>query len=202
MTVVCGCLARSVRDAARYYDVCAGFDATDPYSLPRESLGWEHGLGSTDLRGKRAVIAPTLGSAVVAPAVIERIIEAGTQLVADAGLELVDVEVSLPPIDWEWAVANQVSLCNELGDRWPDCEPLMTKAMAHGIKLGLERFDMRTAARVEATRTAANERMAALFDLVDVVDLRGRIPTWPSRPGSRSTPASQARRCLPATTGR
>lgn len=169
MTVVSGCLARSVRDAARYYDVCAGFDATDPYSLPREALGWEEGLGSTDLRGKRAVIAPTLGSAVVAPAVVERIVEAGMQLVADAGLELVDVDLNLPPIDWEWAVANQVSLCNELGDRWPECEPLMTKAMAHGIKLGLERFDMRTAARVEATRTAANERMAALFAQVDVV---------------------------------
>ena len=33
-TVVLGNLARSVRDAARYYDVCAGYDPADPSSLP------------------------------------------------------------------------------------------------------------------------------------------------------------------------
>ena len=36
-TVVLGCLARSVRDAARYYDVCAGYDPIDPSSLPKHT---------------------------------------------------------------------------------------------------------------------------------------------------------------------
>ena len=36
-TVVLGCLARSVRDAARHYDVCAGYDPIDPASLPRQA---------------------------------------------------------------------------------------------------------------------------------------------------------------------
>ena len=40
LTVVLGCLARSVRDVARWYDVCAGHDSRDPYSLP-EVDGWE-----------------------------------------------------------------------------------------------------------------------------------------------------------------
>ncbi len=39
-TIVLGCLARSVRDAARYYDVCAGNDAYDPSSLPARG-DWE-----------------------------------------------------------------------------------------------------------------------------------------------------------------
>ena len=43
---------RSVRDAARYYDVCAGVDAFDPSTIPSPG-GWEAGLGSHDLRGKR-----------------------------------------------------------------------------------------------------------------------------------------------------
>ena len=38
-TVVCGNLSRSVRDAARYYDVCAGTDPYDPTSLPNPG-GW------------------------------------------------------------------------------------------------------------------------------------------------------------------
>ena len=57
LTVVIGCLARSVRDVARWYDVCAGYDSRDPYSLPRID-GWERDLGTHDLAGKTAVIAP------------------------------------------------------------------------------------------------------------------------------------------------
>ena len=59
-TVVLGCLARSVRDAARYYDVCAGYDPLDPSSLPKRP-GWEAGLGTHDLRGRRVAIVPALG---------------------------------------------------------------------------------------------------------------------------------------------
>ena len=57
MTVVLGCQSRSVRDVARWYDVCAGFDPRDPYSLPKVD-GWEmlrrvqerHGVGSIPVR--------------------------------------------------------------------------------------------------------------------------------------------------------
>ena len=168
MTVVSGCLARSVRDAARWYDVCAGFDARDPYSLPAEA-DWEAGLGSTDLRGLRAVISPDLGLAIISDAVRARVQEAGEALAASIGLDLVDVEVSLPSITWEWAVANQVGLVREVGDLWPDCEEQMTKSMAFGVRMGIERFDIEVAGRVEAARTEANRRMADLFDSVDVV---------------------------------
>jgi aspartyl-tRNA(Asn)/glutamyl-tRNA(Gln) amidotransferase subunit A len=168
MTVVSGCLARSVRDAARWYDVCAGFDARDPYSLPAEA-DWEAGLGSTDLRGLRAVISPDLGSAIISDAVRARVLEAGEALAASTGLDLVDVEVSLPSITWEWAIANQVGLVREVGDLWPDCEEQMTKSMAFGVRMGVERFDIEVAGRVEAGRTEANRRMAELFDSVDVV---------------------------------
>src|SRR5947199_261458 len=48
LTVVLGCMARSVRDVARYFDVCNGHDARDPYSLPRVE-GWERDLGRHDL---------------------------------------------------------------------------------------------------------------------------------------------------------
>src|SRR5918999_171824 len=82
LTVLLGCLARSVRDVCRWYDVCAGFDPRDPYSLPKVE-GWERDLGTHDLSGKRAVIVPTLGSAVVLPDVAELVIAAGEQLAAD-----------------------------------------------------------------------------------------------------------------------
>lgn len=168
MTVVAGCLARSVRDAARFYDVCAGFDTRDPYSLPSDRA-WEASLGGSNLEGMRVAIAPTLGAAIVAPAVVERVEEAGRQLVADAGLKLVDYDVRLPMITTEWAIANQVGMALALGDRWPACRDQMTKVMAMGMELGLDNMDLERAASVEASRTAANEAMAEVFDHVDIV---------------------------------
>jgi Asp-tRNA(Asn)/Glu-tRNA(Gln) amidotransferase A subunit family amidase len=45
MTVTHGCLSRSVRDTARWFDVCNGRDPREPLSLPRVE-GWEAGLGT------------------------------------------------------------------------------------------------------------------------------------------------------------
>ena len=168
MTVVVGCLARSVRDVARWYDVCSGFDARDPYSLPKVD-GWERDLGSYDLRGKRAVIAPTLGSAIVRAEVQAAVVEAAEGLARDAGLVLVDVPVELPGLGLEWAMANLAQLRRALGDLWPDCKDDLTEQMAFGVELAQQVYDLEMAGRVEAQRTEANERMADLFDQVDFV---------------------------------
>jgi aspartyl-tRNA(Asn)/glutamyl-tRNA(Gln) amidotransferase subunit A len=167
-TVVSGCLARSVRDVARYYDVCNGFDSRDPYSLPRVE-GWEANLGSYDLRGKKAVLAPTLGSAVVRPEVEALVREAAGELARHAGLELVDIPVQLPGLGAEWAMANLAQLLRELGDRWPDCADQLSTEIAFGLQLASQVYDLGMAARVEASRTEANEAMADLFDQVDFV---------------------------------
>ena len=168
MTVVVGCLARSVRDAARWYDVAAGYDSRDPYSLPRVE-GWERDLGRHDLRGKRVAIAPTLGAAVVRDEVQERVVAAGEQLAADAGLEIVDVPVEVPHLDVSWALANLVGLRLELGDRWPGCKDDLTKEIAFGLTMAEETMNLDIAARGEAARIESNETMAALFDQVDFV---------------------------------
>jgi aspartyl-tRNA(Asn)/glutamyl-tRNA(Gln) amidotransferase subunit A len=170
MTVVLGCLARSVRDVARWYDVCSGHDKRDPYSLPRVD-GWEDGLGShvADLRGRKAVIAPTLGSAIVRPEVEARVHAAGEALARDAGLELVDVPVKLPGLGTEWAVANLATLLADLGDRWPACKDDLTPEIAFGMEFAGHLMNLDTAAKVELNRIEANEAMAAVFDEVDFV---------------------------------
>ena len=84
LTVTLGCTARSVRDAARWFDVCNGFDPRDTLSLPRVS-GWEAGLGSHDLAGKRAVISVDLGAAVVEPRVAAVVVAATGLGAADPG---------------------------------------------------------------------------------------------------------------------
>jgi aspartyl-tRNA(Asn)/glutamyl-tRNA(Gln) amidotransferase subunit A len=168
LTVVIGCLARSVRDVARWYDVCSGYDSRDPYSLPRID-GWERDLGTRDLAGLTAVIAPDLGSAVVHPDVEATVREAGEALARAAGLRLVDVPVRLPGLGFEWAMSNLAQLRRDLGDRWPDCKDDMTLEMAFGMDMAQKMFNLDLAATCESQRTEANERMAEVFDEVDLV---------------------------------
>src|SRR5262249_24997979 len=153
---------------ARWLDVCSGFDARDPYSLPRID-GWERDLGTRDLKGKRVTIVPNLGSAMVRPEVEASVREAAEALARDAGLRGVDVPVNLPGLGFEWVMSNMAQLRRELGDRWPDCKDDMTLEMAFGVDLASQVYNLEMAARVEAQRTEANERMADLFDQVDFV---------------------------------
>jgi aspartyl-tRNA(Asn)/glutamyl-tRNA(Gln) amidotransferase subunit A len=168
LTAVLGCVSRSVRDTARFIDVTNGFDHRDPYSLLRVD-GWERGLGTRDLRGRRAVIVPDLGVAVVHPEVAEMVVEHGEALARDAGLELVDVPVKLPELGFEWALSGLSEVLAILGDRYPDCEPDLTLEIGFGLKVATEIYNLEARARIENRRTAMNEALADLFDQVDFV---------------------------------
>ncbi len=168
MTVVVGCLARSVRDVARWYDVASGYDSRDPYSLPRVE-GWEKDLGTRDLAGLRVAIVPDLGAAIVRDEVAALVTEVGEVLAAEAGLRIVDESVQMPELGTEWAVMNLAPLRHELGDRWPACAEQLTKELSFGMHFAEDYLDLEVAGRAEAARTAANEAMADVFDRVDLV---------------------------------
>ena len=168
LTMVLGCVSRSVRDSARFIDVTNGFDHRDPYSLTRVD-GWERGLGSHDLRGKRAVIAPDLGVAVVHPEVTEMVVEHGEALARDAGLDLVDVPIKLPELGYEWALSGLSEVLAMLGDRYPECEPDLTLEIGFGLKVATEVYNLEARARIENRRTAMNEALADILDQVDFV---------------------------------
>jgi Asp-tRNA(Asn)/Glu-tRNA(Gln) amidotransferase A subunit family amidase len=170
MTVVSGVMARSIRDIARFYDVTAGYDSRDPYSLPKVDT-WEADLGSyrDDLRGRRVAIVADLGVAVVHPAVAERVHEAGAALARAAGLEVVDVDLSFPGLGVEWALGNLSGLKAELGDLWPSCRDELTPEIAFGLTMAEDLVDLATTARGEQARTRANETVAEAFDQVDLI---------------------------------
>ena len=168
LTVVLGCQARSVRDVARWYDVCSGYDSRDPYSLPRVD-GWERALGSSSLGGARVVISPDLGSAVVRPEVAALVVEAAEALIRDAGLTRVDVPVTMPQLGYEWAMCNLVGLKGSLEAMWPERKDDLTQEIAFGLTIAHEVYNIDLAAKAEEQRTQANETMAALFDEVDFV---------------------------------
>lgn len=171
LTAVPGCVSRSVRDTARWFDVVNGFDLHDPLSLPRVD-GWEAGLGShlADLRGRRALVTPDLGGlAVVADEVAALVTEAAEWLLDGAGLVRREAAVNIPRMGAAWAVTGQVGLVRTLGDRWPDCAPELTGLMRIAAQHAHDHFDVDAAARAERRRIDLNEAMAALFDEVDLV---------------------------------
>lgn len=186
LTAVVGCVSRSIRDTARWLDVANGFDARDPYSLPRVD-GWELGLGTQVLAGKRVAIIPDMGNAYVHPEVEAMVRGAAEELVKHAGLTLVDVDLSLPEGSVAWAMAGLVGVLVELEGRWPEAAAELTPEIGFGMKLATEYYNLEQAAAVETYRTVVNEKFADLFEQVDFVlaatnpdvafDAAGPLPT-------------------------
>jgi aspartyl-tRNA(Asn)/glutamyl-tRNA(Gln) amidotransferase subunit A len=186
LTAVLGCLSRSVRDVARWFDVCNGADEYDPFSLPRVE-GWEAGLGTHDLSGMRVVVSPDLGSAFVSNAVRAKVEEAASALIADAGLRRVEVSVRVPRGGLEWAMAGTSSLLVGLGDRYPACEQELTPEIMFACNIATRHFDIDIAKGVEQYRRDCIQAMGELFDQVDFViaatnpdvafDAQGPLPT-------------------------
>lgn len=170
LTVCLGCLARSVRDSARWFDVASGPDVYDFTSLPPPAHSYEDlvvsGRAAEGLRGKRAVWSSTLGFAVCDPAVEEVAREAAEALVEEAGLELLDVPVELPVSFTTWALIASLDLCWHAKAAWSrpdDLTPVVGMAMQM-----LEHLKPR---QLFAAYRGRHELLTACADLFSRVDL-------------------------------
>jgi Asp-tRNA(Asn)/Glu-tRNA(Gln) amidotransferase A subunit family amidase len=168
MTSVVGCLTRSVRDTARYFDACNGFDQRDPLSLPAVG-GWEAGLGTCDLSGMTVAVLPDLDTARVRTEVADQVAAAARQLAAKAHLRVVDVTATLPPLRGQWAMAGQVGFVADLGRAYPDRIDELSREMRAGLQGAMERYTLEKAASIESYRRQLNEAMADLFASADFV---------------------------------
>ncbi len=167
-TVVVGNVSRSVRDAARYFDVCAGAHTADPTSLPSNG-GWEAGLGTHRLKGRRVAIVPAIGGVTLDPGVEDRIREHARALIDSTGMVVVDRKVEPPNLALQWMMGNLATLAADLGTRWPRCATDLTDEVEFGLRLSESLYNLHTAAAAEELRIQANETMAAAFDDVDFI---------------------------------
>jgi aspartyl-tRNA(Asn)/glutamyl-tRNA(Gln) amidotransferase subunit A len=160
-------MARSVRDTARWFDVCNGFSPYDTLSLPRVT-GWEAGLGTLDLRGRRVAVVYDLGNAIVSDRQVAVLDELSRHLIATAGLSQVDVVISFPTGGLEWAMSNAIGLVGELGDRYPDCAPQLTREIQLVLRLA-QGLTAASAGATEMFRSEMNFQMARLFEETDFI---------------------------------
>jgi aspartyl-tRNA(Asn)/glutamyl-tRNA(Gln) amidotransferase subunit A len=168
LTSCWGTVSRSVRDTARWFEVASGYDARDPFSLPRIE-GWERDLGTRDLRSLRVAVSPDLGCAAIAADVRKVVTEAADALVAATGMQRVEVDVRLPEGGAKWLNAGAPSLFNELKDYWPDCKDDLTFEIAFSMQWTAENYRVWHAASVDRFRVVLNEAMADLFEQTDII---------------------------------
>jgi aspartyl-tRNA(Asn)/glutamyl-tRNA(Gln) amidotransferase subunit A len=163
-----GPLARSIRDVARWYDVTSGYDARDPFSLPRIE-GWERDLGTRDLSGLRVAVSPDMGIATLESEVRRIVADAADALVDAAGLRRVEVEIK--PLDkpGRWANAGAPSLFNDLKDAWPDCQDDLTYEIRFSMGWVSEHYRIWHAAAVDRYRMDLNESFADIFEQTDIL---------------------------------
>jgi aspartyl-tRNA(Asn)/glutamyl-tRNA(Gln) amidotransferase subunit A len=189
-TVVLGILARSVRDAARHYDVVAGLDPWDPTTIPSAG-GWEAGLGQSDLRGARVAIVPDLGGIALEAGVEDRIRSEAKALIESTGLREVDVTVAPPNLAAQWMMGNLATLLADLDDKWPGCAGDLTEEVAAGLHLSTSLYNLRTAAVAERLRIQANEAMAVAFEQADfVIAATNPGPAFPAEASMSSSEKS------------
>jgi Asp-tRNA(Asn)/Glu-tRNA(Gln) amidotransferase A subunit family amidase len=168
LTSVKGVLTRSVRDTARYFDACNGFDQRDPLSLPAVG-GWEAALGTHNLAGLTVAILPDLGTARVRTEVADQVTAVAEHLAEAAGLRMVTAHPVLPPLRGQWAMAGQVGLLADLGSNYPERADELSGVMRMGLEGAMQRYTLEKAASIESYRRQLNEAMADLFEEADFV---------------------------------
>ena len=167
LTSVFGTVCRSVRDAARTFDVASGYHPRDPHSLPRID-GWEEQLGKQAISGLRVAVAPDLGNTIVHPEVERIVSRAADALIDTAGLHREDIEVSLPENGIAWAMTGLPGLVNDLKGHWPECKDDLTREIRFGIE-SAPTYRAWHGAKVDRFRVEMNETMADLFEQVDIL---------------------------------
>lgn len=171
LTSLNGPMVRSVRDAARYVDVCAAPTLVDPTSLPPPPRPYEEVATSEDpaalLRGKRATWSATLGFTICDPEVETVTRAAAEKLCAEAGIELVDVQVDIPRPGAAWGLWSSIDMAAEhletVRDRLDEVTPFP--------RLGFQAIlELRPEGLLKAVRRR-HEMMTALARLFEEVDL-------------------------------
>lgn len=167
-TSLLGCVSRSVRDSARFWDCVVGPDERDAYSLPHPGLSYEAALDEIPT-GLRATWSDDLGFGVCAREVSELARAAADALVDAAGMTWVDHRVELKDMSVAWGLFGRAGTWLNVRDFWPERQEDFTPTIRWSVRDGEKRFNMPEMAKAIERRHENNRRLAEVFSDVDVV---------------------------------
>jgi aspartyl-tRNA(Asn)/glutamyl-tRNA(Gln) amidotransferase subunit A len=168
-TTAFGCVSRCVRDTARYWDCVVGADERDSYSLPHPGFSYEAKLDEEVPSGLRVAWSADLGFGVCDNDLARIAKTAADALVEVTGMTWTDSRAELKDMSVAWGLFNAAGTWLEVGDHWPDREDDFTPAVRAGVRDSLERFNVANVARAIERRHENNQRLAALFDEIDIL---------------------------------
>jgi aspartyl-tRNA(Asn)/glutamyl-tRNA(Gln) amidotransferase subunit A len=168
-TTALGCVSRSVRDTARFWDCVVGAHEKDSYSLPHPGLSYEAKLDEQPPSGLRAAWSADLGFGTCDAEVAQIAKGAAEDLVSASAMTWVDRPVELKDMSVAWGLFNHAGTWLEVRDHWPDREDDFTPAIRAGVRDALARFNVKEMARAIERRHENNHLLAELFDEVDIL---------------------------------
>jgi aspartyl-tRNA(Asn)/glutamyl-tRNA(Gln) amidotransferase subunit A len=168
-TSVLGCMARSVRDTARYWDCVVGHDEHDAYSLPHPGISYEAAVNEPPPTGLRATWSDDLGYSACRSDVREKTHAAALALVSTASMALVDRPVELKDMSAAWGLFGVPGTWLEVAEFWPDRREDFTPVIRASVRNGEERYNMRELARAMERRHENNHLLAEVFADVDII---------------------------------
>lgn len=168
-TSVLGCMARSVRDTARYWDCVVGHDERDASSLPHPGISYEEAISEAPPSGLRATWSEDLGYSACRSDVREITRAAAEALVDAASMTLVDRPVELKDMSAAWGLFGRPGTWLEVRDFWPERAEDFTPVIRYSVRHGEERYNMPELARAVERRHENNRRLAEVFSDVDII---------------------------------
>src|SRR5262249_41171104 len=126
------------------------------------------GDAAAALRGKRATWSSTLGFAVCDPEVEKLAHEAALALCADAGIELIDVDVRFPRPGRTWSILSSLDTSAQRAERAIESLPDVTPVPRAGLEM-IRDISSEGILRAIRRRDELMAAMAAVFDEVDIV---------------------------------
>jgi aspartyl-tRNA(Asn)/glutamyl-tRNA(Gln) amidotransferase subunit A len=168
-----------VRDAARYLDATSGPRHGDPTSLPKpdpyEPIVADVERARDLLRGRKVAWTSTLGYAETDRDVEAAVQDAAETLIAEAGLELVDVPIEFPKPGRAWGMLGAPDMAAWHLDRGLEHLEDLDFLARTSIE-GLPRLRARHLGAAVRRRQEILEAAAAVFDQVDLL----LLPTTPT----------------------
>ena len=161
-------LATTVADTALLLDLTCGPDPRDRTSLPAAGISYSEVINHLDVAGLRATWAGDLGMVVVDPEVAQITRAASAALIAAAGLEHVQTDVSLEDYIRIYVAIEGADRFVDLPDNWHDrldeLDPLVVQGWQRSRSITLPEFAM-----VERERRILEMRMAEIFTHTDLL---------------------------------
>src|ERR1700722_1619014 len=166
---VVGSLTTTVRDSALLLDVMAGPDSRDRTSLPEPGISYTEAIDTVDLSGYRVAWSSNLGFAIVDSRVAARCHEAALDLVSSIDAVLLERPIALEDYTGTYVAVEGVDkFVGVERDLWENHLDELDPRAAPGWAAMRDRT-LPWAARVEFNRRRLVQKVAAIFEDVDLI---------------------------------